>query len=366
MSAEAQTLTEEDDLQSQLRAHYLRGAAGRIGAVDRVLAAYRADPYGAAAGEALFRQLHSLAGSAGTYGFKEISADARTLEKAVRQALDSGAVPSAVLAQIDAFKRGMTEQFIAAGAQLETAQSAPSIGDGAAAAAPASPPADTTGSASNPPNARPAAGSAFNAHGLAGPDDGLDHVADPFLPPEPQEAPPVMAAAPLDGASTRRLVLAVIDGGSGAPQSATAAGTAAALAGAHLACSGPSPAARAYRAAGGEGQVIAFLDSTSVPDTNPIDGSAPDLPLPCGTRAVRSVMLAQACDAGLLCGDSDEAINDARAVLRAGRPLAVAAPSPGLKKALGAPPHLLHEGPTLQDAVLQMLFALAPGPRDKA
>ena len=365
MSAEAQTLTEEDDLQGQLRAHYLGGAAGRIAAVDRVLTAYRADPYGEEPGEALFRQLHTLAGSAGTYGFKEISTDARTLEKAVRQALEVGAVPSTVLERIDDFKRSMAQQFIDAGAQLETAQTAPSSADGAPASATTAAPA---------PEPKPAGGlfhaaaaavaghSAFNVDGLAGPDDGLDRAADPIAPPAPEQEPGTAVAQSQQRTSARRLVLAVIDGGSPTPQFAAEAGTAAALAGAHLACSGPSPAARAYRAAGGDGQVIAFLDTATVPVTSPIDGSAPDLPLPCGTRAVRNAVLAHACDAGLLCSESPEAINDAKAVLRAGRPIAVAAASPGLRKALGAPAHLLHEGPTLQDAVLHLLFSLAPGP----
>ena len=377
MSAEAQTLTEEDDLQGQLRAHYLGGAAGRLAAVDRVLAAYRADPYGEEAGQALFRQLHTLAGSAGTYGFKEISADARILEKAVKQALEVGAVPSTLLEKVEEFRRGMAAQFVAAGATLETAQTAPSSADGAPAGAPAPAPAVTTAAGQKPAPgpfhtnaAAAAAASAFNATWLAGPDDVMDLAADPATDPAPQPraaapaapAAPAMPVEPLLRASARRLVLAVIDGGNPTPQLAAQAGTAAALAGAHLACSGPSPAARAFRAAGGDGQVIAFLETSSVPATSPIDGSAPDLPLPCGTRAVRNAMLAHACDAGLLCAESPEAIADAKELLRAGRPLALATPSAGLRQALGAPPHLLHEGATLQDAVLRLLFSLAPGP----
>ena len=343
MSAEAQTLTEEDDLQGQLRAHYLGGAAGRLAAVDRVLAAYRADPYGEEAGQALFRQLHTLAGSAGTYGFKEISADARILEKAVKQALEVGAVPSTLLEKVEEFRRGMAAQFVAAGATLETAQTAPSSADGAPAGAPAPAPAPAVTTAAGQ---KPAPGP-FHTNAAAA-------AAAP--------AAPAMPVEPLLRASARRLVLAVIDGGNPTPQLAAQAGTAAALAGAHLACSGPSPAARAFRAAGGDGQVIAFLETSSVPATSPIDGSAPDLPLPCGTRAVRNAMLAHACDAGLLCAESPEAIADAKELLRAGRPLALATPSAGLRQALGAPPHLLHEGATLQDAVLRLLFSLAPGP----
>jgi HPt (histidine-containing phosphotransfer) domain-containing protein len=354
---------EDDDLMAQLRAHYLAGAAGRLEAVDRVLAAARAQPADLVAGDALFRQLHTLAGSAGTYGFKQLSVDSRELEKRVRAAREQGPIPGALLDDIEAFRQGMARTFSEAGASYDAAQPA-SAGaasaagsDGARAAGPAA-----TGAGAAP--------SAFAGVGLIGPDDQL--APDPTLESSPGLPNPAAAAAfakrdlatgdaPPQKAATRRLVLAVIDGGAPSRQLAADAGTAAALAGAHLACSGPSPAARAYRAAGGDGQVIAFLDGINAPSTMPADGSGPDLPLPCGSRAVRNAMLAHSCDAGMLCGDSADAIADGRAVLRAGRPLALANPSPSLRQALGAPAHLLHEGETLQDAILKLLFALAPG-----
>ena len=95
---------EEDDLQAQLLAHYLGGAAGRVAAVEKVLEAYQLAPTDAGAREALFRQLHTLAGSAGTYGFKAISVEARGLEKEVKSAFEHGLVPAELLGRIEAFK----------------------------------------------------------------------------------------------------------------------------------------------------------------------------------------------------------------------------------------------------------------------
>ncbi len=360
---------EEDELQAQLLAHYLGGAAGRIASVEGVIKAYRDAPGDASAGEALFRQLHTLAGSAGTYGFKSISVEARGLEKEVKSALDHGRVPAALLAQVDAFKTEMARQFVEAGASLDTPpppRTAPPLP--AWATQPAARQRDAALGEGAP--RAPQADSAFIRTGLAGP-SGVSELQQPA----PGAAPPAQASAaapdlrapgqpaePTDPhhRSTRKLLLAVLEGAQAASHAATEAGTAVALAGANLACGGPTPAARAYRASGGDGQVIAFLSGATPPAHNPADGTAPDLALPCGSRAVQSAMLANACDAGLLCSDSPEALADARALIRAGKPVAVARAPAGLRQALSAPTHLLHEADSLPEAVLAMLFALAP------
>jgi chemotaxis protein histidine kinase CheA len=363
----------EDDLPAQLLAHYLGGAAGRIASVEKVLRDYRAAPVDAAAGEALYRQLHTLAGSAGTYGFKTISVEARSLEKEVKAALERGPAPEPLLAQIEAFKVEMARQFVEAGASLETPpppRAAPPLPawarppDAAVAPAAAQHPAEGTQAAGAPRG--PHDESPFIRDGLAGP-KGVSEALLPALgglpPPATQPPLPAALAAPAEDPqrrSSRKLLLAVLEGAQPASHAATEAGTAVALAGAHLACSGPTQAARAYRASGGDGQVIAFLASPTAPAQNPADGTAPDLPLPCGSRAVQTAMLANACDAGLLCSDSPEALADARALIRAGKPLAVAKPPAGLRQALSAPAHLLHEADSLPEAVLAMLFALAP------
>jgi HPt (histidine-containing phosphotransfer) domain-containing protein len=364
---------DEEDLQAQLLAHYLGGAAGRLASVEGVLKAYRAAPADPSTGEALFRQLHTLAGSAGTYGFKTISVEARSLEKEVKAALEHGPVPEALLAQVEAFKVEMARQFVEAGASLDSPpppraaiappswvtqkqqQAVARVEGTQAAGAPRGPHDD----------------SPFIRDGLAGP-KGMSEAMLPAMAaaPSAQAAPPTVPDLPSFGGpveptdphrrSTRKLLLAVLEGAQPASHAATEAGTAVALAGANLACVGPTPAARAYRASGGEGQVIAFLASAAPPAHNPADGTAPDLPLPCGSRAVQSAMLANACDAGLLCSDSPEALADARALIRAGKPLAVAKAPAGLRQALSAPAHLLHEAETLPEAVLAMLFALAP------
>jgi HPt (histidine-containing phosphotransfer) domain-containing protein len=363
---------EEDDLQAQLLAHYLGGAAGRLASVEAVLKAYRAAPADAGAGEALFRQLHTLAGSAGTYGFKTISVEARSLEKEVKTALEHGAVPESLLAQIDAFKTEMARQFVEAGASLDTPPPP---------RAPIAPPswvkqqhpagAQLEGSQAAGAPRGPHDESPFIRDGLAGPKGSSEAMLPAMGAARPaqegartaQDLPAFGApAAPTDPQrrSTRKLLLAVLEGAQAAPHAATEAGTAVALAGANLACCGATPAAHAYRASGGDGQVIAFLSNGASPAHNPADGSAPDLELPCGSRAVQSAMLANACDAGLLCSDSPEALADARALIRAGKPLAVAKAPAGLRQALSAPAHLLHEAETLPQAVLAMLFALAP------
>jgi hypothetical protein len=334
---------EEDDLLAQLKAHYLAGAAGRLAGVDKVLAASRAAPADPAAGEALYRLLHTLAGSAGTYGFTQISSDARVLEREVMTAREHGPIPRELLQAVADFRKGMAERFLSAGAQ---------IGPEPSAGRPAS---------------YPEIASAFSQQGLAGPDEASDAPEQPggAATGHRRDAEPASGAGEEPARRlVRRLVLSIVDGGEPSPQLAADGGTAAALAGTHLVTSGPSPAVRAYRAAGGDGQVLSFLDLPYPPETAPTDGSAPDLPLPCGTRAVRNTMLAFCCDAALLCSETPQAILDAKAVLRAGRPLAVAAPSEALKKAIGAPAHLLHEGPTLQHAVLSLLLALAPGKRE--
>ena len=351
---------EEDDLQAQLLAHYLGGAAGRVAAVEKVLEAYQLAPADAGAREALFRQLHTLAGSAGTYGFKAISVEARGLEKEVKSAFEHGLVPAELLGRIEAFKVEMARQFVEAGAALD------------APPPPRAPPAPPAWLTARPPPAagaprRPGDESPFIRDGLAGP-KGISEARLPAFAAAPAQTPatePSLPAFPPDATdpdrrSSRRLLFAVLEGNQPAGPAATQAGTAVALAGANLACAGATQAARAYRASGGEGMVIAFLAGATPPDSNPADGSAPDLPLPCGSRAVQSAMLANACDAGLLCSASPEALADARALIRAGKPLAVAKGSAGLREALSAPAHLLHEAETLQEAVLAMLFALAP------
>jgi HPt (histidine-containing phosphotransfer) domain-containing protein len=336
--------SEQDDLLAQLKAHYLAGSAARLAGVDKVLAASRAAPADTAAGEALYRLLHTLAGSAGTYGFTQISVDARALEREVMLAREQGPIPAELLQAVAEFRKGMAVNFVEAGAQLEP---------------------EVPARMARPPSGDREAASAFAQQGLAGPDDAFDQAPgspaagqrrDPGSSPESGEVPARRLV--------RRLILSIVDGGEPSPQLAADGGTAAALAGTHLVTSGPSPAVRAYRAAGGDGQVLSFLDAPTPPETAPTDGSAPDLPLPCGTRTVRNAMLAICCDAALLCSEVPQAILDAKAVLRAGRPLAVAAPSDALRKAIGAPAHLLHEGPTLQHAVLSLLLALAPGRRE--
>jgi HPt (histidine-containing phosphotransfer) domain-containing protein len=108
----------EEELLAQLRAHYVGGSAERLAGVDRVLSAARAAPTDAAASEALHRQLHMLAGSAGSYGFPQLSADARALEKQVSAAAKTGELPASLLQAVADFREEMAAQLLAAGARL--------------------------------------------------------------------------------------------------------------------------------------------------------------------------------------------------------------------------------------------------------
>jgi uncharacterized protein (TIGR00725 family) len=76
--------TAEEPVDRELLEHYLAGAGEKLAALDGALASARAGEAGAR--DALRRALHKLAGSAGTYGFTELGAQARGLEKRVQSA----------------------------------------------------------------------------------------------------------------------------------------------------------------------------------------------------------------------------------------------------------------------------------------
>src|SRR5262245_47802804 len=73
-----------------------RFAANLPGKVDRAAAsvsAALAGPWNPALGDIAHRLVHSLIGSSGTYGFQEFSSIARSAERILREAMESGTTP---------------------------------------------------------------------------------------------------------------------------------------------------------------------------------------------------------------------------------------------------------------------------------
>lgn len=80
-----------DAVQNQLAKLKLKFAAGlpaKVGAVSDQVDTYLASPWGEACCFNTYRLLHSLAGSAGTYGYTELGAVAKTGELLVKTSLD--------------------------------------------------------------------------------------------------------------------------------------------------------------------------------------------------------------------------------------------------------------------------------------
>ncbi|UGQ48469.1 Hpt domain-containing protein [Massilia endophytica] len=70
---------------------YAAALPERLDAVDRALAAVLAEGAGQPQLEALHHSLHTIAGSAGSFGFRLLGEQARQLEQQVRAMLEQGA-----------------------------------------------------------------------------------------------------------------------------------------------------------------------------------------------------------------------------------------------------------------------------------
>ena len=104
----------EEPIDRELLEHYLAGAGEKLAALEAALAAARAGEAGAR--EVLRRALHKLAGSAGTYGFADLGAQARVLEKKVQSADEP--LPEDLLLDAVAFRREMEDTFEEARSKL--------------------------------------------------------------------------------------------------------------------------------------------------------------------------------------------------------------------------------------------------------
>jgi len=111
----------EEAIDRERLEHYLAGAEERLAALEAALASARAGDAGAR--DALRRALHDLGGSVGTYGFSELTAQARDLEKRLQAADDP--LAEDLLLDAVAFRRELTDAFDEARAKLAGSTPAP-------------------------------------------------------------------------------------------------------------------------------------------------------------------------------------------------------------------------------------------------
>ncbi|HEY6911583.1 MAG TPA: Hpt domain-containing protein [Myxococcales bacterium] len=105
-------MSEADDLDRELREHYVSVGQAKVDGLSAALGAARRRPADPDSVERLRVLVHKIAGSAGSYGFDALGAAAKGLEKKILAA--PSALPSDVLAAADLFLAEMTAQFAAA------------------------------------------------------------------------------------------------------------------------------------------------------------------------------------------------------------------------------------------------------------
>lgn len=86
-----------DTVQAQLamlRRKYGLALPGKISGIARAVASFLAAPWDEQACATAHRQVHSLAGSSGTYGYSDISGIARAAEEILKQSLETRVLPA--------------------------------------------------------------------------------------------------------------------------------------------------------------------------------------------------------------------------------------------------------------------------------
>ncbi|GAC1348413.1 MAG: hypothetical protein NVSMB23_29400 [Myxococcales bacterium] len=324
----------DEGLARELLEHYLAGADERLSSFAQVLAESQDRPADPAALEALRRLLHKIAGSAGTYGFPELTRTARRLEQEVIAARQAPPGGLALFAAARAFHAEMSAAFAQAACGLQGSA-------GVSAEAP-----------------------------RAGRDE---NDPAPFAAVETNPAP--SEARPAASAVRERLVVAVIaaaatrrDPGAEAAYAeragvegggAEAVGAALAAAGTHLLGTGSEEAARGYRTAGGEGLVLWIVPG--------LRGSASrwvDLPLRASGLPAQCAVALAAADGAIVIGGGGEALAHCGFFLREGKPVVALLESGGAASLLsgreldGA---LVVAATSAEDAVLELLTRLSAG-----
>jgi len=105
-------VNDADELDRELREHYLSVAQTKVDGLTFALLEARARPADDGAIERLRVLVHKIAGSAGAYGFDSLGFAAKALEKDIRAA--PRPLPAAVLREAERFLACMTAEFVAA------------------------------------------------------------------------------------------------------------------------------------------------------------------------------------------------------------------------------------------------------------
>lgn len=105
-------MSEADDLDRELREHYLSVAQAKVDGLSAALAQARGQRSDAATVEHLRVLVHKIAGSAGAYGFDALGIAAKALEKRILAA--PRPLGEDVLVAVERFLDGMRTEFAAA------------------------------------------------------------------------------------------------------------------------------------------------------------------------------------------------------------------------------------------------------------
>ncbi len=108
----------EPELQRELLRHYLKTADAKVSNIENEVIKARLSGGDGEARRPLIVLLHTLAGNAGTYGFKEISRRAREIERALIAEKDAAQLSAAMSADLTRFLEEMRQAFAAARATL--------------------------------------------------------------------------------------------------------------------------------------------------------------------------------------------------------------------------------------------------------
>jgi HPt (histidine-containing phosphotransfer) domain-containing protein len=298
----------DDEMARELLAHYLGTANERLLSYSLALGESESHPHDVPALESLRRLLHKIAGSAGTYGFPDLTRSARRLEQDVLAAVAAPPGTAVLFDAVRGFQREMSNAFARAAQALRS---------------------------QNPISAAVAKVVA---------DDGTKSASD--------AGAPLSDVRPADSGIRERLVIAVIGSGADGDAGAEAVGAALALAGANLIGVGPEHAARGYRRAGGEGLVLWI-----VPGARSSAGQWVDLPLSGATLPAQCAVVAAAADGAILMGVDGEALTHCGFLLREGKPVVARLEDGEAAAALGKAPVVA--AANAEDAVFELLAQLS-------
>lgn len=264
----------DQDFMAELRAYYLSTAEEKVGALRELYERLTAAPGDEALAEDLRRRVHSIAGSAGSYGVDALSRMARAFLHEVDAARARLPFAPAFLQRVDGFRETVRRVFEEARAGREVNE---------------------------------------EEYPRYGPGEDAAHA-------------PTVARA-------RRKVVAVIGSGgaltAAQEKAAREVGAAVARAGAHLVCGGlggvMEAACRGYREAGGEGLAVGVLPGDSPTDAN----AFVDLALPTGLGKARNLAVVLSADGVIAVGGAGGTLSEVGLAAQHGKRIAAVAGSRG-------------------------------------